>query len=456
MPIASYKPDVSDPSTTPNLPTTEPENYKSIIYDDKNQPLHSLISYISGNKWTVDFYSQVVSKDNDLRDIDPGQPDVLQQYQEIKQLELRVSSSLSSNYDSESGITTVSGTSSIYPFLQPNISDYFITETNDNRKALFKITNVERLTFNRDSVYSVDYDLVGYIDDVEALYDELISKVIRTYYFSKDRLVEGLSPILKTEDYQHLTSLRDEYVKLVRKYMDAFYQTRYSTLVLPGQTQVIYDSFIVNYLLKIVNSTDHLDIPNIKKINTDQEAYLKQPQFWELMLHRDEYLFTEVNKQMGLVSKHVFNNNSYLHEFRYTNLDSIVYPVIIDSSSAIDGDAEPKSTSTIEDIIEADSRTDTIGNLISGTYVTDTATYQDIHLVTIDDHYVLSQHFYDGDLNMSLLEILTKDYIDKASINLDMLSHLVSKYSTWGRLEQFYYGPILLTLILEADRSTYS
>ena len=76
MTIANYKPD-ANPPVQPSTPKSQPSGYKSVVYDDKgNVPLSSLIAYISGSSYSCDYYKQVVSEHNDLREIDPGQPNI--------------------------------------------------------------------------------------------------------------------------------------------------------------------------------------------------------------------------------------------------------------------------------------------------------------------------------------------------------------------------------------------
>jgi len=412
MGIATYKPDRDPPIVTTNLPKTEPDNYKSIIYSDDNKPLHSLLSYIEGSSWTVDYYSQVVSRDNDLREIDPVEPNISQQYQVIKKLELRVNSPLSQSYDNETGITTVVGTSTIYPFLLPNINDYFITNVGDNKTAIFRITNVDRKSFNRDSVYQVDYEIVGYTDTLQTIYEDLISKVIRTYYFSKDRLVEGLEPILKTEDHNREITLKQEYSKLIKYYFRNFLNKRYGTLVLPGQEYAIYDSFLVTYLFKILDSSVARDLIEVRQIPTDNELFLKQRQFWECMLSKDFDLLAESNTKMKLVNRFVFNRNTYLHGLVYSNIDYIVYPDEPELSILINEYPSSKTVSDTAAIVEVVNRENYLANLLVNTYSANNTTYEDIKLVTHDDYYVLSRDFYDNTDNKSVLEILTKDYMN--------------------------------------------
>ena len=454
MGIASFEPGVAV-EPTPNLPKIEPASYQSIVNDDNTKPLRSLIAYIEGAPWAVDYYSQIVSTHNDLREIDPGQPGVYQQYQKINGLEIRVSTPLSTTYDTNNAITGVSGSGLLYPFIIPNISDYFVTDADDQKQGLFRVTNVNRKTFNRDSAFEIEYEMVGYVDVVSTLYNDLIAKVIKNYYFSKDRLIEGKDPIIRSEEYQNLSSLSGWYQTVVQHYFSTFFNAKYGTLVLPGQDYGIYDSFLVDYLLKITDSFDAFEIRQMKQITIDNDLYLKQPQFWSLMFNRDYLGLLECNTRMEPVNKKAFNSNSFLKGLAFSNLEYILYPDLPDTSSIVHSTPSAKPISLV-DLIETTNVNGTLATLLTDTFTDVNTTYPYIRPVTVDDYYVLSSDFYNATANQTLLEQLTKDYLKSQTINLNKLVKLCEKYRTWARLEQFYYGPILLTLIKEADRTQYS
>lgn len=454
MAIASHKPS-STPNATPSVPRVEPQNYKSVIYSDDNIPLSSLIAYISGAPYTCDYYKQVVGEHNDLREIDPGQPNVYQQYELIHDLEIRVSNPLSSAYDGTTGITSVTGSGLVYPFMIPNIADYFVSDAGDNLKGLFRITSVERKNFSRDSAFYIEYEMVGYTDALQTLYSDLVSKVIREYHFSKERLIEGLQPILTTDSYQQTTNLKALYSEIVQYYFQTFYSSHYSTLVLPGQQYGIYDSFLVDYLFKIIDVFDAYEMRLIKQIAVDKDPFIAQPQFWQMLLNRDPQMLSYCNREMSLANKRVFNSNAFIHGIYFSNIDYIVYPTSPDLTTRIADHPEAKTIS-LEELQEVTNVHGTLADLINNQYVGPTATFPLIHLVTADTSYVLSNAFYDNTSGKSVLEILTKDYLNQQSIDLPMLTALAQAYRNLGRLEQFYYGPIIMTLIKEVNRSTYS
>lgn len=453
MPIANYKPNTT-PVIPVKLPTTEPANVKSIVYSDNNVPLSSLIAYIEGAPYYCDYFKQVVAEHNDLREIDPGQPNVYQQYEKINGLEIRVATPLTSSYDADTAITTVTGGGIIYPFMIPNVSDYFVSDADDHRKGLFRITNVERRTFNRDSAFYVDYEMVGYTDAAGPLYDDLVSKVIREYHFSKERLLEGLQPVLRTTQYHQLNTLRQRFEDISRYYLRTFFNRQYTTLVIPGQTAAIYDSFLVDFLFKILDSFLYEEMRHMRQFCVDKDPFMQQPQFWDLLLRRDFNGLASCNQKMSQVSKYTFGSSGFIHGIFFSTIDYLVYPVSPDLTALLENNPEAK-TVDLEVLEEPTNVFGTLAELILHQYVSGTNTYPYVKLVTIDDFYVLSQAFYSQSGSMSLLEILVKDYLKMQPINLDMLLALCDAYTSLGRLEQYYYGPILLVLLKEADRSNY-
>lgn len=454
MPIVTRKPTSQAPAVEPKLPQVQPSNYKSVVYDDKNIPLTSLLAYVTGAPWTVTYYAQLLGEHNDLREVDPGQSGTYQQYTKTIGMEIRVETPLSTSYDQDTGITTVTGSSVVYPFLTPNNADYFVAEAADSQLAIFRITQVDRKTFNRDSVYNITYDLVGLVQNQTAIFDDLEAKSVRTFHFSKDRLLEGLSPTLRTEDYTRVINLKVLYHDLVHYYFNAFYMQEYGTIVIPGQEYAYYDPFVVNFLRQIVASDDAPEIRMMKVITTDKEKYISQPQLWELMLYKDYNGLRYSNNVMGLVNKELFSRNTYAQGLAFSNIRYVVYPDTPDTSLVI-GETTNVKIMSMQTLIQTEGSKGVVYDPAT-TFTKDSKTHPIIHEVLVDDKYVLSDNFYSATPNASVLEILVKDYLKGNTLDLDMLYAVTDKFREWKRLEQFYYGPLLMVLVKEADRAQYS
>ena len=67
--------------------------------------------------------------------------------------------------------------------------------------------------------------------------------------------------------------------------------------------------------------------------------------------------------------------------------------------------------------------------------------------MTVDDYYIFSEAFYKripGQL--SKLESLVYDYIEKREIDFSVLHTLIIECTQWPLLERFYYIPILMLI----------
>jgi hypothetical protein len=77
----------------------------------------------------------------------------------------------------------------------------------------------------------------------------------------------------------------------------------------------------------------------------------------------------------------------------------------------------------------------------------DSALDDNLYPVTVDDYYVLSENFYNATESQSTLEVAVTAYINNNQIDTDQLYNTAKTFHTWGSLEQFYYVPIVMTLI---------
>lgn len=452
MAIVKHKPTASV-GGEPRLPVVDKTTFKGIVADVHDEPPEILLAYLQGMAWTVNYYGQLLGKHNDIREIDPGQNAAFQQYQKTNALELRVSSPLSSSYDSETGITTVSGSATIV-YIVPNVNDYFIAEAGERELGLFRVTSVERRIFNRDSVYMIDYDLVSYARQDTDVVKDLEAKVVRTYYYSKDRLAEGMAPVLREKEYNDSIDLSRAYLEVAQRYFRTFFNRGMMTLLVPGQEKKIYDAWVVYFLSQVMDSFEAPELTEMRQISLDHDRYMAQGNLWSCLIQRDYSDVRRIHQKATLASRNYFNKSSWLRGPIYWSIDKYVYPLFSEDKAAV------KNLNKItpvfdEGFVTSEGRVEDPSYQTLNTYVTGTGTLPLIKSVLIDDYYVLSKDFYDGTADLSVLEILVRDYLKVETINVDMLKALVRVYPDWPMLEQFYYTPLLLLLIKETIRGFY-
>lgn len=431
----------------------EKTTYQGIVVDHSDTPVESLVAYLDGMPWTVNYYGQLLGEHSDLRELDPGMNAAFQQYQKINELELRVNTPLTTDYDAENGITTVTG-SAVIIHVVPNVNDYFIADAGSRELGLFRVRSVERRVFNRDSVYLIEYDMVGFARDHEMVVENLKNKVVRQYHFSKDRLVEGLSPVLREEDYAMSVDLSKSYLDTIHRYFSTFFNRSRMLLLVPSQTEVVYDAWLVDFLMQIIDSGEAEQVRDLKQVSLDHDRYMDQGSLWKVLLNRDFGEISRTHQKALLAPRGYFNRSSWIKGPIYWSVDQYVYPVVTEDKLAILGVNTPHYAGT-PTFVQADARVEVSPYVEKNSYNTGTETIPLIKSVLIDDYYVLSEAFYSNQANLSVLEILVRDYLKCQTIDLKMLAALISQYPDWPVLERFYYGPLLILLMKDSIKGFY-
>ena len=179
-----------------------------------------------------------------------------------------------------------------------------------------------------------------------------------------------------------------------------------------------------------------------------------------MMLNRDISILDYMNQKMGIVSKSQFNTNGYLHGFKYSSLEYLVYPLQLEGDNNVDTSCNirlgPKVKFSYKRFNELRVTNNGLG--VSHGGIGDIYSIGGVDRVVAypigtEDYYVMSGRFYRSEADMSVMEVLAKDYIKGNSIDRGMLDRVVEDYYKWSRLEQFYYGVVILTVLKEVVRS---
>lgn len=186
MAIVRRKPDVELPIET-TIPTVTPNSHQSNFTDlVPVSRIESLLKYVEGYPWTVDYFGIIRAAGNTIEHFDPGTPNLIQSYYKVNQLIMHVTSPLSSSYDQNTGITTINGTS-LMPFgTTPNVGDLFLANVDTGEDAYFHVTSVSRKQYTKNSLYEINYNLHIYNSDDESFGATLNSRVNSDYFFNKD------------------------------------------------------------------------------------------------------------------------------------------------------------------------------------------------------------------------------------------------------------------------------
>jgi len=444
MAIARLRPDAVSP-VVPNLPRAQPAEFKSTVVENILQPVKSLLAYAEGAPWTVNYYSQLLGKNNDLKDYDPGQPELYQQYLKIHHVELRVTAPLSSSYINETGVSQVQGSAYLPSCITPNVGDVFLTSVDNGDDALFRVTLVERKSHNRESLYYIEYSLYGLIPQHPEWLELIEQKVQREYYFHKDRLIDGLDALVTPHQHERISQAEQRLRDIVTYYFKTFFNRLYSTLVLPNQSTTFYDPLLVRYLLRMVDSNTTPEIIHLNNLSIEDDAYLSQPTLWDAMLEQDYGQLEYINRQMGFVTSRAFFRMPSLATARYQRMNYILYPLDADTSVTLGIDPLPKEAIE-EDLVAAPSHHG-LADMLYNEYIYENTTIRLLPSLFEENYYVLSPAFYTGTGTKSLLEVLVLRYLKHEALDLQQLLVLLKNYTQWNRLEQFYFLPLVIAML---------
>ncbi len=467
MALAKPNPTVVDTAATTNIPIVEPVPYQGIVTDTKYTPNSSLLVFVEGAIWDCNYFSQVTNANSDLRVADQVQSGVYQQYTKIEKMEIKVETPLTASQADDTKLTTVVGEGMVYPFFVPNAGDMFIADVGDGNSALFQVLNSERKSFMKDSVFNIEYSLVDYVKNIQTRVADLESKVIKTVYFEKDFALKGENPFLTSLEQTQYTDINLLYDRIVDFFFDQFFNYEFNTIVLPKQDFYVYDHYIVDFIMKMVNTNDHMNIRLVRRLNVDDDCALKKPTLLSAMIRWDKNLLRIAKTQMGIAFTSTFSRNPMLEGIAFSGIPYVVYPVMEQTFNPDDPLATPAWYSGYTGIdydYAALNQNGLSGNCI-GRPLTETETVKNIPQtiytainvadksvplvkpVLGDSYYILSGSFYGNGDDMSILEALVKQYFDMESLNKTNLLAVCNDFYNWSQLDQFYYLPILILLL---------
>lgn len=461
---------IGDTPTTPPAPkpvpvrVTAPE-HKSVVVDTRYTPASSLLTHVEGSSWTVNYYSQVLDKDNALSGQDLNRPAALQQYKLIEQLELKVTSPLQYSQNESSKEQTITGSATIYPCgLIPNEKDHFLADIGDGREGLFEITRSQRGSMYNDSVYMVDYELLAESTQDNRLLD-LNTKTVERLKYRADFLLHGQNPLITLSESAQVDQLTAYFAELRDYYFSRFFSREYSTLLLPAQDYPIYDPWLTRAVLAMFRDEPHPNIKHIRNLNVDEDDNFDLPTLWTALLNkRRRDLKVGVMNKIGLVRSRGFSSDPRMDSVRYSGVDFVTYP--IDPFKSEDYGRKDRSKPLSEhkiqltsdrliDLFELLSITALYG--IGRTDLSSPIKLRDEQIKAVNpithNSYIFSEAFYrnapDG---QSAIELLMQEYLDGKALHLPALTILSGSYSSWGKLEQFYQLPFVMAMIRAAIR----
>lgn len=453
MPLITSLPDSNINTENNTLPIAIPElpksTFTSLIPESK---INSLLKYVEGYPWTVHYYGMILNENNTIEHFDPTVPNLTQSFYKVNNTILQVSSPLTSNYDSSTGITTISG-SSITPYtFKPNVGDIFLAKVDSGEDAIFLVTSVTRKTYRKDTLYEISYSLYSYISDNPNLISTLNSRIQQEYYFNKDTNFFNRDLLVIPKVKEAIDRLKILLNETKHYYFSTFAQKEVGTIAIPGLDKTIYDPLLLNFIFTIEDTSNLVEYPLFRH-NYLNDKYIDQSSLFDILIKRNINLISTIHKQYQFLTTSTLLNRSRLGSIFHTRANYILYPLnpnirmdINSSPVEIDSNYILNNIKNTKNYFMPTINIDTVLN--NNIY-----TKPLLHELFINNYYIVSENFYNYIQNnnhynsISYIELLIYKFIKKEAIAKEDLVISIQSYMNWSLLHQLYLLPVMWLII---------
>ena len=423
--------DLDDSNKTPAEQVVIPEDDSRKLYTDadfktstlfnKDHELDTIIRFISGSKWEVDYFLQVRDVNDTLSMPDVNIPSTVLKYNRINNLILNLEGGID-----QTDPANVTGSCKINAGFLPNYGDTFIAPLAGGREAVFVVTEVTKQRYNLHEIYEVSFKLFEFLDRDSELYRDLLFKTVREYTYDKNFIPDKGAPIILNQDYAEKLDLVNIKKDIIEYYFKLMVNSNKNLIMVPTNTGVYLDMFINEFMFKIIDTTD---IPPTVKVSRLTYNHNVRFNVLDAILERDKAKVKLANKNIGFINTPYIGGYPTTRALGYLNIDYIVD--IFDESTRVDIDVINNFFTRDDDYVDVVSNDTT--------------------------NYIFSDEFYALDrTNCKLFEQAVIDYLNGSLIEMDVLKGFIESYQQWDILDQFYKLPILLVMIKDQIANTYS
>lgn len=413
------------------------DGIKLNLYDNRTVSMGSIATAVEGYPFTVDYFNQMITKDQEP---DGHNNSVYQQYQKIEGLKIKLNSPFDYSMSTSDGYSSVTGQAKTFaPGLIPIVGDVFTASIGNGRTGKFTVSEVETLSMYHETIYQFSFKLMSILS-LSAL-ASLNKQVVKRLVYVQDFLLNGKSPLLTEKEYNDHLLIQRSIKTITSLFAKQMYSRGMFTLVVPSQPLPLYDPYVTKFITRMIPQEAKLDsISNIGVLNVDHHDYDEFIDVYEVILKQDVELLSSCFRKAAQVSTRHWTNNRREASIYYSGFNKIVFPldiaVGVDAQYGALRQLDKDSSISIEDT---------------------TLTYQDVRLLPLlqEDDYVFTDGFYDQDMTqpMSHIEMQVLDYLNDRDLSSTVLLELIRTYRQWTPTAQFYYGPVLIALLIAGEYS---
>lgn len=224
----------------------------------------AITNNIAGYKWEVDYYNQIIGNGDE-----PKQPDVtynitLQSYRKIENLEIIMSSPLTSTNPSElggDGYININGT--------VHQHDIFIAKIHNNKTAIFKIEEVILDTYEDNNIYKINFKLFGYSTD-KILYENIINKVATNYVYNNEYRFANQSPTILKKDAYNFDYGMNTIKGVMTTYFNKYYDRKMNYVAIEDNNGKMIDPYLNDFIIKAYSGIDYNLLADVNRMVGDR------------------------------------------------------------------------------------------------------------------------------------------------------------------------------------------
>lgn len=440
------------------------DTYKSSVVDTRYTSVASLLKYVEGSPWPVEYFNQLKNSSEGTNSLQVDQHAVYQQYLHIVDMSIKVTQALDYSTDETTHEKQLIGTANMPTGIIPNVGDAFVADMGDGREGIFNVTEAKKQTDLKDAVYEITYTFMGASDTARVKRDNLLTKVVRKLFYRQDYLSHGKKVLLASEEVNFLEVLNKQFNVLAKTYISKFWNRTFKCfcpIIADNNESYIFDPYINKCLVSILDNREFPEIGATIIYITDEAKRRDDITILDLLMRYDVSHFHLLANKMWNVGTSKFSRWPVYNGIYHSGLSWCTYPKYyipeitetVDTGGSALYELAPLSLMDIFGRTELGGFLDEIPEDPDGQ--NDAAEITNLpplfFSVNKDDYYILSSAFYtDKFTSQSNLELIISNVIRRKSYNLKYLVDIVKDFPKWSAQDQFYLCPVLLLLIKNA------
>lgn len=411
-------------------------------------PVETITKYIKGYKWEVDYYLQIRDMYDTIEKLDTNVTNSIQKYYKINKLIIRLQQPIN-----QDNIDEIGGEAIVNAGFLPNVGDMILAQLTGGRIALFRVTLVDIRTYNLHKAYIIQFKLFSFVDTDQTMYKDLESKVMKSYTYDKEYLLNYSAPVLVTDDFERKKKLERVLESLINYYFDNFIVYEKSVLGLQSNMLIYVDTYLNEYLYKIIDFSSNYRVSKIWRIQTNQNTN-KTYTLWDYIYDRNPDLINLIKPNLGFLPLFYSGVNTLCKDMSYFGVDYTVQELSKEQMPNVPQYLKNLSIGVKEGFQNPIYKFDDVNihGLVPALQIDGQALEPNKHQPT----YIFSKNFYEGNFtNLGIMESCILNYVNgNQTVGYD-LDIMINQYTQWSTIHQYYLIPMLITLVKDSIRFNY-